>query len=48
MFNKTLAISIVVKYGPGGLKTLTMDADALRKAMNAALVKAKCMKKSLI
>lgn len=48
MSNKTLAISMVVKDGPDGLKTLTMDADALKKAMSGALGEAKGMKKSLI
>lgn len=47
MSNKTLAISMVVKDGPDGLKTLTMDADALKKAMSGALGEAKGMKKSL-
>lgn len=39
---------MVVKDGPDGLKTLTMDADALKKAMSGALGEAKGMKKSLI
>lgn len=48
MSNKTMSLTFVVKDGQDGLKTLTMDADALKKAMGGVLGEAKGMKKSLM
>lgn len=46
--NSTISIGFKIEDAGGGLKMLTMDADALRQAMQGTVTQADKMKKSLV